>query len=93
MENSKESDVCELANEFQKYEYKKFVKALILFENKETIDKLNSSQIESVLDEVYGFYMDSHHCSFLQEEINEKLQEYVDRELSIDKSKKDSLER
>lgn len=94
MEKLKELSVEELANQFENIDVEKFVKALILFEKKELMEGLNPSQIQGVLNETYEFYMDSPYPSFLQEEIGEKLETYIDRELSINKSKKDiSLER
>lgn len=94
MEKLKELSVEELANQFENIDVEKFVKALILFEKKKLMEGLNPSQIQGVLNETYEFYMDSPYSSFLQEEIGEKLEKIIDRELSINKSKKDiSLER
>ncbi|EOV1952328.1 hypothetical protein ACOEFC_001706, partial [Campylobacter jejuni] len=67
-------------------------KALFLFEKSSSMEDLNSDQIEIILDEVYEFYINHKSISsFLQEDINQALDEAIDKELC--KKQEKSFER
>ncbi|EHF7447349.1 hypothetical protein J3Z12_001881, partial [Campylobacter jejuni] len=68
------------------------IKALFLFEKNSSMEDLNSDQIEIILDEVYEFYINHKSISsFLQEDINQALDEAIDKELC--KKQEKSFER
>ncbi|EAI4197150.1 hypothetical protein AV764_07800, partial [Campylobacter jejuni] len=70
----------------------KLIKALFLFEKNSSMEDLNSDQIEIILDEVYEFYINHKSISsFLQEDINQALDEAIDKELC--KKQEKSFER
>ncbi|EOF7229668.1 hypothetical protein ACK09Q_001165 [Campylobacter upsaliensis] len=84
--------VEELADKIESLNYEKLIKALFLFEKNSSMKKLTSNQKRIVLDEAYQFYIDSKYISsFLQEDINQTLEDSIDRELS--KKQEKSLER
>ncbi|EHV5186447.1 hypothetical protein K0T46_001646, partial [Campylobacter jejuni] len=72
--------------------HEKLIKALFLFEKNSSMEDLNSDQIEIILDEVYEFYINHKSISsFLQEDINQALDEAIDKELC--KKQEKSFER
>ncbi|EDN2616313.1 hypothetical protein GHZ00_08200 [Campylobacter coli] len=72
--------------------HEKLIKALFLFEKSSSMEDLNSDQIEIILDEVYEFYINHKSISsFLQEDINQALDEAIDKELC--KKQEKSFER
>ncbi|WP_252195553.1 hypothetical protein, partial [Campylobacter vulpis] len=84
--------VEELANKIGALNYEKLIKALFLFEKNSSMEKLTANQKQIVLDEAYQFYMDNKYISsFLQEDINQILEDSIDKELS--KKQEKSLER
>ncbi|EAI5357691.1 hypothetical protein CCP93_05685 [Campylobacter upsaliensis] len=84
--------VEELANKIGALNYEKLIKALFLFEKNSSMEKLTANQKRIVLDEAYQFYMDNKYISsFLQEDINQILEDSIDKELS--KKQEKSLER
>ncbi|EFO7268815.1 hypothetical protein HNG84_001600 [Campylobacter coli] len=75
-----------------KVDHEKLIKALFLFEKSSSMEDLNSDQIEIILDEVYEFYINHKSISsFLQEDINQALDEAIDKELC--KKQEKSFER
>lgn len=78
----KDLSIEELAQELESSNFEKLIKALFLFEKSSSMEELDSFQKEIILDEAYQFYM-SKKClsSFLQEDINEVLEDAIDREL------------
>ncbi len=65
---------------------------MFLFEKSSSMEDLNSDQIEIILDEVYEFYINHKSISsFLQEDINQALDEAIDKELC--KKQEKSFER
>ncbi|EKD4543053.1 hypothetical protein ORR14_001361 [Campylobacter jejuni] len=88
----KNLSVEELAQELETSNHEKLIKALFLFEKSSSIEDLNSDQIEIILDEVYEFYINHKSISsFLQEDINQALDEAIDKELC--KKQEKSFER
>ncbi|EHT8121182.1 hypothetical protein U0D79_001279 [Campylobacter jejuni] len=88
----KNLSVEELAQELETSNHKKLIKALFLFEKNSSMEDLNSDQIEIILDEVYEFYINHKSISsFLQEDINQALDEAIDKELC--KKQEKSFER
>lgn len=88
----KNLSVEELAQELETSNHEKLIKALFLFEKSSSIEDLNSDQIEIILDEVYEFYINHKSISsFLQEDINQALDEAINRELC--KKQEKSFER
>lgn len=84
--------VEELANKIGALNYEKLIKALFLFEKNSSMEKLTANQKQIVLDEAYQFYMDNKYISsFLQEDINQILEDSIDKELS--KKQEKTLER
>ncbi|EAH5982822.1 hypothetical protein DY098_07995 [Campylobacter upsaliensis] len=84
--------VEELANKIGALNYEKLIKALFLFEKNSSMEKLTANQKRIVLDEAYQFYMDNKYISsFLQEDINQILEDSIDKELS--KKQEKTLER
>lgn len=85
--------VEELADKMGALNYEKLIKALFLFEKKNSsMEKLTANQKRIVLDEAYQFYMDNKYISsFLQEDINQILEDSIDKELS--KKQEKTLER
>ncbi|EAI6696813.1 hypothetical protein DBV32_05515 [Campylobacter upsaliensis] len=84
--------VEELANKIGALNYEKLIKALFLFEKNSSMEKLTANQKRIVLDEAYQFYMDNKYISsFLQEDINQILEDSIDKELSRKQEK--TLER
>lgn len=84
--------VEELTNKIGALNYEKLIKALFLFEKNSSMEKLTANQKRIVLDEAYQFYMDNKYISsFLQEDINQILEDSIDKELS--KKQEKSLER
>lgn len=78
----KNLNVEELAQELETSNYEKLIKALFLFEKRSSIEKLDSIQRTIVLNEAYEFYMNQKFISsFLQEDINQVLDEAINREL------------
>lgn len=75
--------VEELADKMGALNYEKLIKALFLFEKNSSMEKLTANQKQIVLDEAYQFYMDNKYISsFLQEDINQILEDSIDKELS-----------
>ncbi|MBX0515799.1 hypothetical protein I9E03_00320 [Campylobacter jejuni] len=88
----KNLSVEELAQELETSNHEKLIKALFLFEKSSSMEDLNSDQIEIILDEVYEFYINHKSIpSFLQEDINQALDEAIDKELC--KKQEKSFER
>ncbi|EFU7622193.1 TPA: hypothetical protein SC630_001658 [Campylobacter jejuni] len=88
----KNLNVEELAQELETSNHEKLIKALFLFEKSSSMEDLNSDQIEIILDEVYEFYINHKSISsFLQEDINQALDEAIDKELC--KKQEKSFER
>ncbi|EOZ7906307.1 hypothetical protein ACQWOZ_001668 [Campylobacter jejuni] len=88
----KNLSVEELAQELETSNHEKLIKALFLFEKNSSMEDLNSDQIEIILDEVYEFYINYKSISsFLQEDINQALDEAIDKELC--KKQEKSFER
>ncbi|HDZ5008023.1 TPA: hypothetical protein RTG68_001606 [Campylobacter jejuni] len=88
----KDLSVKELAQELETSNHEKLIKALFLFEKSSSMEELNSDQIEIILDEVYEFYINHKSISsFLQEDINQALDEAIDKELC--KKQEKSFER
>ncbi|EFT2059110.1 hypothetical protein KX992_000931 [Campylobacter jejuni] len=88
----KNLSVEELAQELETSNHEKLIKALFLFEKNSSMEDLNSDQIEIILDEVYEFYINHKSISsFLQEDINQALDEAIDKELC--KKQEKSFER
>ncbi|EHL8239280.1 hypothetical protein M2K92_001720 [Campylobacter coli] len=88
----KNLSVEELAQELETSNHEKLIKALFLFEKSSSMEDLNSNQIEIILDEVYEFYINHKSISsFLQEDINQALDEAIDKELC--KKQEKSFER
>ncbi|HEF7659661.1 TPA: hypothetical protein SA995_001494 [Campylobacter jejuni] len=88
----KNLSVEELAQELETSNHEKLIKALFLFEKSSSMEDLNSDQIEIILDEVYKFYINHKSISsFLQEDINQALDEAIDKELC--KKQEKSFER
>ena len=86
----KNLSVEELAQELETSN--QLIKALFLFEKSSSMEDLNSDQIEIILDEVYEFYINHKSISsFLQEDINQALDEAIDKELC--KKQEKSFER
>ncbi|EAI5397938.1 hypothetical protein IO375_001159 [Campylobacter upsaliensis] len=84
--------VEELANKIGALNYEKLIKALFLFEKNSSMEKLTANQKRIVLEEAYQFYMDNKYISsFLQEDINQILEDSIDKELS--KKQEKTLER
>lgn len=84
--------VEELADKMGALNYEKLIKALFLFEKNSSMEKLTANQKRIVLDEAYQFYMDNKYISsFLQENINQILEDSIDKELS--KKQEKTLER
>ncbi|EAK3537086.1 hypothetical protein BWQ74_05525 [Campylobacter upsaliensis] len=84
--------VEELADKMGALNYEKLIKALFLFEKNSSMEKLTANQKRIVLDETYQFYMDNKYISsFLQEDINQILEDSIDKELS--KKQEKTLER
>ncbi len=84
--------VEELADKMGALNYEKLIKALFLFEKNSSMEKLTANQKQIVLDEAYQFYMDNKYISsFLQEDINQILEDSIDKELS--KKQEKTLER
>nr|MBS4253115.1 hypothetical protein [Campylobacter vulpis] len=84
--------VEELANKIGALNYEKLIKALFLFEKNSSMEKLTANQKRIILDEAYQFYMDNKYISsFLQEDINQILEDSIDKELS--KKQEKTLER
>ncbi|EAI1980795.1 hypothetical protein F2N16_05265 [Campylobacter upsaliensis] len=84
--------VEELADKMGALNYEKLIKALFLFEKNSSMEKLTANQKRIVLDEAYQFYMDNKYISsFLQEDINQILEDSIDKELS--KKQEKTLER
>lgn len=78
----KNLNVEELAQELETSNYEKLIKALFLFEKRSSIEKLDSIQRTIVLNEAYEFYMNQKFISsFLQEDIDQVLDEAINREL------------
>lgn len=75
-------DTNTLAQELQDINYEKLIKALFIMEKGSSMEDLNSEQIESILDDVYDYFMDNQYSSFLQEDINDRLDKAIKRELS-----------
>lgn len=75
-------DTNTLAQELQDINYEKLIKALFIMEKGSSMEDLNSEQIESILDDVYDYFMDNQYSSFLQEDINYRLDKAIKRELS-----------
>lgn len=75
-------DTNTLAQELQDINYEKLIKALFIMEKGNSMEDLNSEQIESILDDVYDYFMDNQYSSFLQEDINDRLDKAIKRELS-----------
>ena len=75
-------DTNTLAQELQDIKYEKLIKALFIMEKGSSMEDLNSEQIESILDDVYDYFMDNQYSSFLQEDINDRLDKAIKRELS-----------
>lgn len=75
-------DTNTLAQELQNLNYEKLIKALFIMEKGSSMEDLNSEQIESILDDVYDYFMDNQYSSFLQEDINDRLDKAIKRELS-----------
>ena len=75
-------DTNTLAQELQDINYEKLIKALFIMEKGSSMEDLNSEQIESILDDVYDYFMDNQCSSFLQEDINDRLDKAIKRELS-----------
>nr|HDV6451683.1 hypothetical protein [Campylobacter jejuni] len=88
----KNLSVEELVQELETSNHEKLIKALFLFEKSSSMEDLNSDQIEIILDEVYEFYINHKSISsFLQEDINQALDEAIDKELC--KKQEKSFER
>ncbi|ENM7426159.1 hypothetical protein AB8K16_001746 [Campylobacter jejuni] len=88
----KNLSVEELAQELETSNHEKLIKALFLFEKSSSMEDINSDQIEIILDEVYEFYINHKSISsFLQEDINQALDEAIDKELC--KKQEKSFER
>ncbi|EAJ9334482.1 hypothetical protein F9687_08225 [Campylobacter jejuni] len=88
----KNLSVEELVQELGTSNHEKLIKALFLFEKSSSMEDLNSDQIEIILDEVYEFYINHKFISsFLQEDINQALDEAIDKELC--KKQEKSFER
>ncbi|ELQ2561881.1 hypothetical protein QTD76_001765 [Campylobacter coli] len=88
----KNLSVEELAQELETSNHEKLIKALFLFEKSSSMEDLNSDQIEIILDEVYEFYINHKSISsFLQEDINQALDEAIDKKLC--KKQEKSFER
>ncbi|EDP6915409.1 hypothetical protein GU919_07005 [Campylobacter upsaliensis] len=84
--------VEELADKMGALNYEKLIKALFLFEKNSSMEKLTANQKRIVLEEAYQFYMDNKYISsFLQEDINQILEDSIDKELS--KKQEKTLER
>ena len=75
-------DTNTLAQELQDINYEKLIKALFIMEKGSSMEDLNSEQIESILDDVYDYFMDNQYSSSLQEDINDRLDKAIKRELS-----------
>ncbi|MCR6580364.1 hypothetical protein [Campylobacter insulaenigrae] len=84
--------VEELADKIETLNHEKLIKALFLFEKNSSMEELTSNQKKIILDEVYEFYINHKFISsFLQEDINQVLDEAIDRELC--KKQEKSFER
>lgn len=93
MSNFNELSISELAKELENLNYEKLIKALFLFEKSESMQELNPSQIEKVLNEAYDFFINYQFvASFLQEDMSEFIDCAIKRELFVEKKEK-SFER
>lgn len=75
-------DTNTLAQELQDINYEKLIKALFIMEKGSSMEDLKPEQIEAILDNVYDYFMDNQYSSFLQEDINDRLDKAIKRELS-----------